>query len=48
MTSIVDAIRDLVAQQPVGYDIWVALAWCGGILAVAYALAMIGYRRKLA
>ena len=32
VTSIVDAIRDLFAQQPVGTDIWIALAWCVGIL----------------
>ena len=40
VTSIVDTIRDLFAQQPVGTDIWIALAWCVGILVVAYALAM--------
>ena len=28
--------------------IWVALAWCLGILIVAYALAMAAYRRKIA
>ena len=27
-TSIVNTIRDLFTQQPVGNDIWVALAWC--------------------
>ena len=48
VTSIVNAIRDLFAQQPVGNDIWVALAWCIGILIVAYALAMRTYRRKTA
>src|SRR5665647_676514 len=46
VTSIVNAIRDLFAQQPVGTDIWIALAWCLGILIVAYALAMATYRRK--
>ena len=45
VTSIVDAIRALLAQQPVGSDIWVALAWCVGVLAVAYAFAMVAYRR---
>ncbi len=30
VTSIVDAIRDLYAQQPVSTDLWVALAWCVG------------------
>ena len=47
VTSIVNAIRNLLAQQPVGTDIWVALAWCGGILVVAYIVAMVTYRRKI-
>jgi ABC-2 type transport system permease protein len=48
VTSIVNTIRALFAQQPVGNDIWVALAWCVGILLLAYALAMAAYRRKIA
>ena len=48
VTSIVDAIRNLLAEQPVGSDIWVALAWCVGLLAVAYGCAMLAYRRRLA
>ena len=48
VTSIVDAIRDLLAGQPVGSDIWVALAWCVGLLAIAYGFAMLAYRRRLA
>ena len=47
VTSIVNAIRDLFTAQPVGSDIWIALAWCVGILAVAYVLAMATYRRKI-
>ena len=47
VTSIVDTIRNLLTQQPVGSDIWVALAWCLGILVLAYALAMTVYRRKI-
>jgi ABC-2 type transport system permease protein len=47
VTPIVDAIRNLYRQQPVGTDIWIALAWCVLILGVAYALAMAAYRRKL-
>jgi ABC-2 type transport system permease protein len=46
VTSIVDAIRALFTQQPVGSDLWTALAWCVGILVVAYALAMATYRRR--
>ena len=48
VTSIVDTIRNLLAQQPVGSDIWVALTWCLGILVLAYVLAMAAYRRKIA
>jgi ABC-2 type transport system permease protein len=48
VTSIVNTIRDLLAQQPVSTDIWIALAWCLGILIVAYALAMATYHRKIA
>ncbi len=46
-TSIVNAVRDLFAQQPVGSDIWIALGWCAGILVVAYYFATATYRRKL-
>ena len=48
VTSIVNAIRDLFAEQPVGSGIWVALGWCVGILVVAYGFAMFIYRRKIA
>jgi ABC-2 type transport system permease protein len=48
VTPIVNTIRDLYAQQPVGTDIWIALAWCAGILIVAYTLAMATYHRKIA
>ena len=47
VTSIVDALRNLMAGQPVGNDIWVALAWCLGLLAVAYGFAMLAYRRRV-
>ncbi len=47
VTSIVNTIRDLYTQQPVSTDIWIALAWCLGILIVAYALAMATYHRKI-
>lgn len=47
VTSIVNTIRDLFTQQPVGADIWIALAWCVGILVAAYGVAMAIYRRKI-
>jgi ABC-2 type transport system permease protein len=48
VTAIVNTIRDLFTHQPVSTDIWIALAWCVGILVVAYALAMATYHRKTA
>jgi ABC-2 type transport system permease protein len=48
VTSIVNTIRDLYAQQAVGNDGWIALAWCVGLLLVAYALATRTYRHKIA
>src|SRR5262245_43185346 len=48
VTSIVNTIRNLFAQHPVSTSIWTALAWCFGILVVAYALALASYRRKVA
>lgn len=48
VTAIVNALRDLLGGRPVGADLWIALAWCLGILAVAYLAAMAVYRRKLA
>jgi len=47
VTSIVNTIQALLADEPVGSEIWVALAWCVGILIVAYAFAMLAYRRKV-
>ncbi|TSI12137.1 ABC transporter permease [Brevibacterium aurantiacum] len=47
ITSIVNTIRALFAQQPVGSDIWIALAWLVGILMAAYAFAIVLYRRKI-
>lgn len=46
VTSIVETIRALLNSQPVGNDIWIALAWCIGISVVAYIFAMKVYRRR--
>jgi ABC-2 type transport system permease protein len=48
VTAIVNTIRNLFTQQPVGNDIWIALAWCGGVLVIAFVVAMAIYRRKIA
>jgi ABC-2 type transport system permease protein len=48
VTSIVNTLRELFAGQPLGSDLWIALAWCVGLLVAAYALAMSTYHRKVA
>ena len=48
VTSIVDTVRDLLDRQAAGTSVWTSLAWCLGILVVAYALAMVTYHRKIA
>ncbi|GAB2713036.1 ABC transporter permease [Arthrobacter bambusae] len=47
VTSIVNTIQDLFEQRPIGNDIWVALAWCLGILVLAYFFAAAAYRRRI-
>jgi ABC-2 type transport system permease protein len=47
VTSIVEAIRALLSGQPVGNEIWVALAWCVGIMIVAYLFAMRVYKKRI-
>lgn len=48
VTSIVNSIRALFAGTPVGGELWIALAWCVGILVVAWIAAMALYRRRSA
>ncbi|WP_425955858.1 ABC transporter permease [Xylanimonas sp. McL0601] len=45
VTSIVESMRSLIEGQPVGNDIWVALAWMLGIGAVAYFFAVRIYNK---
>ncbi|GHO44924.1 ABC transporter permease [Ktedonospora formicarum] len=47
VTAIVDTIRALLAGQPAPQNIWVALAWCVGILVVAYIFAMRAYSKRV-
>ncbi|MBO9607267.1 MAG: ABC transporter permease [Paenibacillaceae bacterium] len=46
VTSIVETIRALLSGQPAGDEIWLALAWCFGILIVAYLFAVRAYKRR--
>jgi ABC-2 type transport system permease protein len=47
VTSIVETIRALLNSEPVGKDIWIALAWCVSIMVIAYLFAMKAYRSKI-
>jgi ABC-2 type transport system permease protein len=48
VTSIVNTLRNLYADGPLGNDLWIALAWCAGLLVGAWMLAVRTYHRKLA
>ena len=47
VTPIVNAIRALLSNRPVGNDIWIALAWCVGAMVVAYFFAMRAYKHRI-
>ena len=47
VTAIVDTLRALFEQQPVGSGIRVALAWLLALVVLGYALAVAKYRRKI-
>lgn len=45
VTPIVEALRNILTNQPVGNDIWVALTWCIAITLTAYFFAMRSYKK---
>jgi ABC-2 type transport system permease protein len=45
MTPIVDTLRSLIENRPVGNDIWLALAWLVGIGIVVYVFAVRSYNK---
>lgn len=46
VTSIVEALRSLLTGVHVGTEIWIALAWCSGLMVVAYSIAIHLYKRR--
>ncbi|MFJ1601327.1 ABC transporter permease [Streptomyces sp. NPDC088261] len=48
VTSVIESLRGLLLNQPVGSAPWTALAWCGGILAVATGLSGVLFRARTA
>ncbi|WP_047980230.1 ABC transporter permease [Ornithinibacillus contaminans] len=47
VTSIVNAIRALLYGGAVGNDIWTALAWCVGIMVIAYFFASKRFKSQV-
>lgn len=46
MTPMIDSIRSLTLGLPQGNEVWIAFAWCIGIILVAYLAAMRIYNNK--
>jgi len=47
MSPIIDALRALLMGLPLGNTLWVALAWCMGIIVVTFVIAAQVYARKV-
>ncbi|MCK6206535.1 ABC transporter permease [Bacillus infantis] len=47
VTSIVNSVRALLYNGAVGSGIWTALAWCLGVMIIAYLIAGKVFRRQL-
>ena len=47
-TPIIESLRGFLLGTPVGNSPWVALAWCGGILAASVAATGFLFRRRTA
>jgi ABC-2 type transport system permease protein len=47
-TPVTETIRGLLLRQPVGAHLWIALAWCVGLLAVSVAVSAFAFRRRTA
>lgn len=44
VTSVIESIRALLLEQPLGNSPWIALAWCAGLLGVALPVCAILFR----
>lgn len=48
ITPVIESIRGLLLDTPVGSSPWVALAWCGGILVVSIVASAALFKRRTA
>jgi ABC-2 type transport system permease protein len=46
-TPVIESVRGLLLDTPVGNAPWLALAWCGGILVVAVTASGYLFRRRI-
>jgi ABC-2 type transport system permease protein/oleandomycin transport system permease protein len=46
-STVVDATRALFVDAPAGNDVWAAVAWCVGLIAVFATLSVYRYRRAV-
>jgi ABC-2 type transport system permease protein len=46
-TPVIESVRGLLLDTPVGNAPWLALAWCGGIIVVAVAASGFLFRRRI-
>ena len=47
MTPIIETVRALLDCEPVENEIWIALAWCVGVMIVAWFFAIKAYKRQM-
>lgn len=47
VTPIVNTIRALLYEGKMGTEIWISLAWCMGIMMIAYFIARRTFRRQI-
>lgn len=46
MTPMIDSLRSLTLDQPLGNSLWLALAWCMALSIVSFAVSLRTYNRK--
>lgn len=46
ITPVIESVRGFLTGTPLGSNGWIALAWCGGLLAFSISLATVLYRRR--
>jgi ABC-2 type transport system permease protein len=46
MTPIIETMRSLLTNGTAGDSLWIAVAWCVGLLVVSYAFAMRIYKKR--